>query len=384
MKPIIVVGGGIGGLSAALALHQAGLPVRVFERTAELREVGAGLGVWMNAMRVLDRLGVGARVRELARPLQIAEFASSTGRVISRTSIQEAVGDPHAANFILHRADLHRVLLEALPLGTLQLDAPCESVEQDNEGVTLKLSGGRRVWGSLCIGADGLHSVVRRQLFGPEPLRYSGQTCYRGISPIAPPDPQLIREIQGPGLRAAICPMDDHRVYWWAAINAPQGEQEAEEQRRDRLLTTFADWPFSLPEVIGASEGRILRNDLVDRSPRSQWGRGRVSLLGDAAHPMLPNLGQGACSAIEDAQVLARCLLQGGVSATALRRYEAERAPRANDFVRKSWAFGIPVRWRRPGAVWLREALMGALPKAALHRQIRDQTDFDVGPLRPE
>ena len=383
MNRAIIVGGGIGGISAALALRQAGIDAHVYERVPELREVGAGLGVWTNAMRVLDQLGVGDRVREIARPLRIAEVASSSGKVLARTHIHEAVGDDHAANFILHRADLHDVLLSALPPECLHLGFGCADLEQDDGGVTVRFDNGEQVRGAIAIGADGLHSVVRRQLWGDEPLRYSGQTCYRGISPIAPPDPQLIREIQGPGLRAAICPMDDHRVYWWAAINAAADERDDPQQRRAALLRAYADWPFSLPEVIAATEGPILRNDLVDRAPRSQWGCGRITLLGDAAHPMLPNLGQGACSAIEDGLVLARCLLREGTTPQALQSYEHERMARTTDFVRKSWTFGVPVRWSNPVAVWFREALMGALPKSMLDKQIRDQTGFDVGPLRP-
>jgi len=382
MNPVIIIGGGIGGISAALALRHAGIDAHVYERVAELREVGAGLGVWTNAMRVLDQLGVGDRVRTIARPLRIAEVASSTGKVLARTLIHEAVGDEDAANFILHRADLHNVLLDALPKDALHLGAACSALQQDDEGVTVSFGNGQTVRAAVVVGADGLHSVVRTQLWGEESLRYSGQTCYRGIAPIAPPEPQLIREIQGPGLRAAICPMDDARVYWWAAVNAPQGERDDPEQRLATLLDAYADWPFSLPEVIGATRGPILRNDLVDRAPRTRWGQGRVTLLGDAAHPMLPNLGQGACSAIEDGLVLARNLLQAGLSPDALRAYEHERLPRTTDFVRKSWTFGVPVQWSNPMAVWFREALMGAVPKSVLDKQIRAQTGFDVGPLR--
>lgn len=382
MRQAIIIGGGIGGITAALALRRAGIDAHVYERVAALREVGAGLGVWTNAMRVLDQLGVGDRVREIARPLRIAEVASSSGKVLARTLIHEAVGEADAANFILHRADLHNVLLEALPPEALHLDAPCTAIEQDDDGVTVRFGNGEHARAAIAIGADGLHSVVRRQLWGEEALRYSGQTCYRGIAPIAPPEPQLIREIQGPGLRAAICPMDDQRVYWWAAINAPADERDEPGQRLSALLEAYAGWPFSLPEVIAATQGPILRNDLVDRAPRSTWGKGRVTLLGDAAHPMLPNLGQGACSAIEDALVLARCMLEHGTNPEALQHYERERMPRTTDFVRKSWTFGVPVRWSNPMAVWFRETLMGAVPKSMLDRQIRQQTGFDVGPLR--
>lgn len=384
MKPrVIILGGGIGGICAALALLRAGVDVHVYERVATLREVGAGLGVWTNAMRVLDRLGVGERVRAIARPLRIAEIASSSGKVLMRTDIQEAVRDDDAANFIVHRADLHNALVTALPEDRLHLGASCTTLVQDARGVTVSFADGDVVWADLAIGADGLHSVVRTALWGEEALRYSGQTCYRGIAAIPPPEPQLIREIQGPGRRAAVCPMDDSRVYWWAAVNAPEGERDVPRRRREVLLDAYAHWPFELPSVIAATEGPILRNDLVDRAPRARWGRGRVTLLGDAAHPMLPNLGQGACTAIEDGLVLARCLLQHGVGPDALVAYERERVPRTTAFVRQSWNFGVPVRWTNPAAVWARETLMRLVPNALLDRQLRLQTGFDVGPLHP-
>jgi FAD-dependent urate hydroxylase len=378
---VLIIGGGIGGIAAALALHRIGIPVRVFERAPELSEVGAGLGLWMNALRVLDQLGVGQRIRKLGAPLSVAEVCSSDGTLLGRLNLEDVLSDSDAANYVLHRADLHNALLEQLPAGVLITGAECVGVEQNANEAVAHFHDRLPERASLLIGADGLHSVARAVLWGRDSLRYSGQTCYRGIAPIGPAEPHVLREVQGAGKRAAVCPLDEHRVYWWAAVNAPFGEIDDPAARKQTLLDQFRGWAYQVPEAIAASTGTILRNDLVDRAPLKRWSQGRITLLGDAAHPMLPNLGQGACTAIEDSLVLARAVAQQGVTPRALQAYEAERLGRTTAVVRQSWSFGVPARWQHPWAVWLREQLIRRTPSALLARTMRQQIGYDVGVL---
>ncbi len=380
-KPIIIIGGGIGGLTAALALQKIGVDVRVFERAAELKEVGAGLGLWLNAVLALDRLGVGEKVRAIASPLKFGELATSQGKVLSRMDIEKIVGIKDAANFVMHRADLLSAIKDELPPTLLETNAECERIELDEEGVTAYFKNGKSVRGSLLIGADGLHSAARKHLWGDSALRYSGQTCYRGIADIAAPEANMIREIQGAGKRGAVCPISENRVYWWAALNAARGEIDEPAKRREKLLKAFKGWAFDLPEMIAATEGEILRNDLVDREPLTKWSRGRISLLGDAAHPMLPNLGQGACTAIEDGFVLARNVAESGICEAALKNYEAARIHRTTKIVKQSWNFGIPARWESSLSVWLREKLMTSLPESVTANLMRENVCYDVGSL---
>lgn len=377
----IVVGGGIGGLAAALALHRMGIAVRVFERAPALEEVGAGLGLWMNALKVLDELGVGAEIRARGRALTTAEVCSSRGAVLSRIDLGELFAGSDGANYVLHRADLHTALARQLPRGTIETAHECVAVQEDDGEVTVSFAGRPAVRGTVVIGADGINSTVREALWGRQPTRYSGQTCYRGIARLRVPDPHVLREVQGPGRRAAVCPLDPERVYWWAAVNARAGEPDDPSARRERLRGLFAGWPYLVAEAIEATDGPILRNDLVDREPLKKWGRGRVTLLGDAAHPMLPNLGQGACTAIEDALVLARAIAEHGVAARALEAYEAERIGRTTKIVRDSWNFGVPARWENGLAVRLRETLIRATPRAVLASAVRRHVDFDPGTL---
>ena len=379
--PVLIIGGGIGGLSAALALHRVGVPVQVFERAPELSEVGAGLGLWTNALRVLDQLRVGERIRQVGFPLTVLEGCSYRGTVLSRLPLARVLGDGDAANYVVRRTDLQAVLAEQLPAGMVTTGAECVAVEQERERVTARFQDGRSVAGAVLIGADGLHSVVRKALWGDSELRYSGQTCYRALAPTMPPDPHVLREVQGPGMRGSVCAVGEGQVYWWAAMNAPPGEADDPAERKQYLLDRYRNWPFHIPEAIAATEGPILRNDLVDRPPLRRWIRGRITLLGDAAHPMLPNLGQGGCTAIEDGLVLACAIARHGTTATALASYEQERIGRATRIARQSWNFGVAVRWQAPWAVWAREQIVRLTPNAITGRIVAAQIDFDVGAL---
>jgi 2-polyprenyl-6-methoxyphenol hydroxylase-like FAD-dependent oxidoreductase len=375
---VVIAGGGIGGLAAAIALLRAGVRVRVLERVAELGEVGAGVGLWTNAIRALDHLGIGEEVRGFGAPLTIAEVRSARGAMLSRLDLHSVLGEAAAANHIVHRATLHAALAAKLPKEHVTTGAEVVGFRERGNGVEAVLADGEVVHGALLIGADGIRSAVRRALWGDEPLRYSGQTCFRGIARFEVADARVLREVQGAGLRAAVCPLADGRVYWWAAINAPCDEPDEPPLRKAALLQRFHGWPFGVPEAIAATEGAILRNDLVDRPPRQPWGRARVTLLGDAAHPMLPNLGQGACTALEDAVVLARCVESYGPTARALQAYERTRYARTARIVRESWSFGVPARWSHPFAVGARETIVRALPTSILARSIRAHIDFDA------
>lgn len=379
---VLIVGAGIGGLALAAGLKRLGIPFLVLERAPELAEVGAGLAVFSNALRALDELGAGNFVRSRGLDLTRLEFNNSRGDLLGMVDLKAASGGE--CNYAMHRADLHGALRAVVPADAIVTGAEVVGLDETPEGATVRLRGRDPVAGSLVVGADGINSVVRRHLLGsrPDPVRYSGQTCYRGIAAIAPPHPEVLREVQGRGERMGICPLDQHRVYWWTAINAPRDEADDPNARRAAHLARFGRWPFGFGEMLEATpEGTILRNDLIDRPPLPSWSRGRLVLLGDAAHPMLPNLGQGACSAIEDALSLARHLGSADSAAEAFRRYEADRIPRANRFVRESWDYGRMVVWTNPLAVRFRELILRNYPRSALQKRMARAIGFDPGRL---
>jgi 2-polyprenyl-6-methoxyphenol hydroxylase-like FAD-dependent oxidoreductase len=381
MTPTVhIVGGGIGGLTAAVTLHQMGFAVRVFERAPVLREVGAGLGLLSNAMRVLDAIGLAGRARQLGHAFRSVSLANTAGRLLSDLPLDQVVPPDAPPSCLIHRADLHRLLLNALPEGVVQTDARCTGFTQDADGVMLHFEDRTDEHADVLIGADGLYSVVRHALWGAAPVRYAGQTCYRGIAHLELNNPSAICEIYGPGRRGCAASIGHGRVYWWAALNAPAGERDEPARRKEMLLEAFRDWPFQLPDAIAATDpARILRNDLLDRPPLKRWSRGRVTLLGDAAHPMQPNLGQGACTALEDAYVLACALSRHRDDPeAALRIYERIRIPRTSEIVTHAWRMGQPVRWRHPLAVRVRDTLTAATPRACVRPLMRRCLAYDA------
>lgn len=380
-KPILIIGGGIGGATAALALKKIGIEALVFERAPEFKEVGAGLGLWLNAVRVFDKLGIGEKIRSISQPLVYGDMCRPDGKIIMKMKISDVIDSTDTGNFVMHRADLHNAILENLPDEILYTNHEFEHLEQTGETVTAHFKNGAAFEGSLLIGSDGLHSIVRREVVGDTPLLYSGQTCYRGIADHADETSDTIREIQGRGIRGAVCPLTKERVYWWTAMNAPAGETDDPAERRERLLRKYQGWGFGLPEAIAATKGEILRNDLYDREPLKNWTHGRITLLGDAAHPMQPNLGQGACTAIEDGFVLARSINEHGLNEKALLAYQTERIPRTTKIVKQSRQFGILASWENPLAVFLRETMLKLTPASATKKMIRENVCYDTGNL---
>ncbi|MBC7929437.1 MAG: FAD-dependent monooxygenase [Rubrivivax sp.] len=382
IEKVLIIGGGIGGLTLAIALHRAGIPCTVFERAPELKEVGAGVGVWANAVKVLDRLGVGDSLREIGMPLAVAELCSDTGRVLSAANLTEVVREAGAACYVLHRAELHAALAEQLPEGAIKTDHECVGLEETGAGVTAHFANGASAEGTLVVGADGINSVVRAQLWGREKPRFSGQTAFRAVVKFDVPDKRVMREAHGAGKRFGICPMSKDRIYWYAAFNAPEGRMIDFDKRQKLLLEEYKDWCGQAPDIIAATPSEtILQNDLVDRVPIKRWSKGAITLLGDAAHPTTPNFGQGACMAIEDAMVLTRNLLRHANLRDALQSYEGERAKRTTSIVKQSWAFGMLARVKNPLVVRVRELLVRATPEFLIQQTLRSQAGFDAGDL---
>lgn len=381
MKKVLVIGGGIGGATATLALQKIGIEAEMYERAPELKEVGAGIALWAAPYRALEQLGAGEKIRQSAAPLCFGKFGFPSGKVFRRLDLEKILGLEYSENFILHRADLHSAILNGIAENTIHTGYECKRIEQNADGVKVFFENGETAVGDLLIGADGFHSIVRKTLFGVSKVRYSGQTCYRGIADIAALEPQVLAEIQGAGQRFGIAPINEKRVYWFAAMNALANEKDTPENRRDFLMEKYKDWSFGIPELISATANNILRNDLVDYEPLKTWTKGRITLLGDAAHPMLPNLGQGACTAIEDGYILARNIRQKGANVDALAAYQAERIGRTTRIVNQSRQFGVPLLWTNPAAIWLRNKLFEFAPHSLTDKMFRENICFDVGKL---
>jgi 2-polyprenyl-6-methoxyphenol hydroxylase-like FAD-dependent oxidoreductase len=374
-RTALIIGGGIGGLAAAVALRSIDFEVSVYERAPELHEVGAGLSLWANAVQALTHLGLAERVRALAIPdVGGGIYAPSGKRLVSVTN-RELARRFGEYSVMIHRAELHGLLLDALAGARLELGKTFVGFESNAEGVRASFSDGSQAQADVLIGADGLHSAVRKQLHGEARPRYAGYTAWRSVVRFDQAG-LLPGETWGRGARFGRIPMKDGRVYWFATKNAPEG---ARGQERAELLRTFGSWHAPIEALIGAAdETGILRNDIYDRPVLKSWGEGRVTLLGDAAHPMTPNLGQGACQALEDAVVLARALAAEANVGSALRAYEAARKARTDAIVLQSRRLGRIAQLAHPLAVAIRDALLGKLPASLQTRGLKRVLHFEA------
>jgi 2-polyprenyl-6-methoxyphenol hydroxylase-like FAD-dependent oxidoreductase len=363
MPRAVVVGGGIGGLTAGIALRRVGWDVSVYERAAELREVGAGITLWTNAVKVLRALGVGPAVEAVAHPIARSEVRSWRGRLINTIDFAAMSGRLGVPTVGVHRADLQATLADALGREHLRLGAEFVGYEQDAGGVTARFADGSAERGDVLIGADGLRSAVRRQMLGDGPPRYAGYTAWRGVGMIDRPEVSLGVTVlaMGRGSQAGLLPIGKGRTYWFATANVPPGGDGPGDHRAD-LLRRFGDWWPAIPAAVEATPaGAVIRNDIVDRPPVRRWADGRVALLGDAAHPTTPNMGQGACQAIESAAVLARHLTDAADIPAALAAYAESRFARTAMITNRSWTLGKVFALESGWACWLRDRLSGLL-----------------------
>jgi len=335
---IAVIGAGIGGLTAAVALQQAGFDVDVYEQAPELTEVGGGINMGPNAARILYRLGLGEALdREAVRPIGVHQRRWQDGRTLQRVPLnplcEELYGAPHLT---VHRADLLSIIAAAFPPERIHLGHRLIGFTDKGDHVETWFDNGRRATTELLIGADGIHSAVRARLFGEEAPRFAGCVAYRGLVPVDRiGDLGLELGSQswvGPGAHLVHYFVSRGRLLnfvGWTEHDTWNREDWTDRATIDRALAAFEGWHPQLSRIIAAADTCFVWA-LFDREPLPCWSAGRTTLLGDACHPMYPFMAQGAAQAIEDGAVLAACLAAGGDPVETLRRYERLRLPRVS------------------------------------------------------
>jgi 2-polyprenyl-6-methoxyphenol hydroxylase-like FAD-dependent oxidoreductase len=343
----VVVGAGMGGLAAAVALRQVGLDVEVFEQAPELREVGAGISLWPNAVHGLRHLGLWDAVEAVGAHVSRGDVLDRRGALLHGSSTQPVEERFGAPIIMVHRADLHSVLHARLDTEQLRLGAHCVRLDQDADGVGVTL-------------ADG-------------PPRYSGLTAWRAVVTV---DPRLADQVRGSeswgaGSVFGMQRLPGNRVYWYAATRARQGGAASSAGHRQDLLDRFGDWHDPVPALVHATEeAAVLRNDLYDRPAPKSLAFGRVALLGDAAHPMLPYLGQGACQAITDGLAVAAALAETPDPREALETYGDRRLEPVTAAVNQSRRVALVAHLRAPVTVALRRAALRVTPQGSALRQL--------------
>ena len=341
---ILVIGAGISGLATAVALQRRGHEVTVIEERTDASS-GAGISIWPNALAALDEIGVGDAVREAGGRVTSGALRWRDGTWLRHPAPQrlvKALGEPLV---VIRRSALTRVLADALADGTVHTGLSARELVTTADGVRLALSDSTLFEAAAVIGADGTRSIVARHLNGALAHRYAGYTAWRGVASHAI-DPEIAGEVLGPGTEFGHVPLGSDLTYWFATERAPAGHV-APQGELDYLKARFASWADPIPAVLAATDpDDVLRNDLYDRGEARQWSRGPVLVVGDAAHPMRPHLGQGGCQGLEDAALLARFVDAADDLAAAFARFAAFRRPRVRSLVRESKVIGQIVNLR--------------------------------------
>lgn len=389
---IAIIGGGIGGLTAALALRQVGFEPQVFEQAPQLLDVGSAILMWPNAMRVLHRLGLAEAIREQGAVLEKSLWLRNDGKLLN----QFLFPTTDVPALVLHRAELQQTLVSALPQGSIHLDRVFAGYDSLSDRIMAHFRNGPSFECDVLIGADGVHSRAREQLLNDGAPTERGYIAWRGVAPdtcesIAS---GTATEIYGRGLRFGIGPLGAGKVGWWASANKnllPDSPDDDRDQPsiREELLRLFHSWCEPVPDLVRATPlAALIRNAVMDRPPVRTWGAGCMTLLGDAIHPLTPNLGQGGCLAIEDAAVLARCLERYAPNRTApetstavslaLRRFERLRFSRTARIARFSRIYGVVGQWSGGWAVPLRDLFLSLVPNRLAARFLRGIFDYDA------
>lgn len=376
---IAISGAGIAGLTAAIALKKKGFEVDVFEAAETIRPLGAGISLSANAIKALDRLGIREQVTGKGRFLEAFTIYDEAGRTITRTDTRALSREYGDDNFAIHRAELHRVLLSHIGEERLHTGKRLEQVNATERGVQLRFADGSCSESDCLIAAEGIHSPVRRQLVPGSHARYAGYTCWRGVIRHEAIRLEEASETWGLKGRFGIVPLPENAVYWFACINAPRDCETMKRFGIADLRERFRSYHPLVGRVLELSEDAdLIRNDIIDHEPVNRYAYGRVLLIGDAAHATTPNMGQGACQAMEDAVVVADELARDKDIARAFRSFEKRRLKRTRDVVNTSFRIGQMAQVEHAWLAAARNTVMRMIPGSVSKRQFRKlyQVDF--------
>lgn len=362
---IAIIGGGIGGLTTALALKKVGIPFQLYEQTPAIKAVGAGIILANNAMQVYKHLGVHKAIEQAGNKITCMQITNAHLEPLSDLDLQPFEAHYQLQNQAILRSDLHAILVQHVGEENIVLNKRLQNIQKNDEGYQLLFEDGSCATTPFVIGADGIHSKVRQTLFPPSTLRDSHQWCWRGVVNYQLDHPQTAIEAWGQGARCGIVAVNNTQVYWYFTLNDNLGVlQDSPKKHLHRFDKTMEDIILATPQE------NIIASKLMDLKPINTWNTENVCLIGDAAHATTPNLGQGACQAIEDAYVLGELLKKYDV-AKAFQLYPVIRRKKAHFVVNTSWKFGKLAQLNNPFGIFLRNcAVKYLIPKNANKKQL--------------
>ncbi|MBR9921056.1 MAG: NAD(P)-binding protein [Bacteroidetes bacterium] len=373
-KKIAIVGGGIAGLTFARSLASSGYDIHIFEKTESFGEAGAAISVFPNALSVMDALGLLQKVLDSSGQFQKVFLKSDKGTVLSKSVPR---GDYPLV--CIHRRDLHKILLDGIS-ANLHAGYAVKSLSSlDDKRIQLDFENKESAVFDGVVGADGIHSVVRQSVIADGKPIFRGYNCWRGVVE-TDFDIGYASETYGSGKRVGIVPVKDGVYGWWATCNEGFMEDDQPEGTKPKLKRLYGHWHHPIPELMQNTD-TILKNSLADRKPHKGWSKGAVVLIGDAAHPTTPNLGQGGCIAIEGAFVLAKCIRKYGLTNRAFSRYEVLHYPRARAVVKQSLLLGKIGQWANPILVPLRNVMFRLTPSSIAMRMFGRFFNFRASEL---
>ncbi len=377
-KNITIVGGGIAGLTTAIALNKAGFSTTIFEAAPEVKAVGAGLALAANAMKAFQKIGIAEDVIAEGRILPAFLLLDQQGKQLAKTN-SEALSKKYGVdNFTIHRADLHRVLLSKLDPSTVHSNKRIVDITTHGERTVLTFQDGSTHEAEVLVAADGIHSPIRKKLLPESKERYAGYTCWRAIIDNTKLQITESSETWGNNGRFGIVPLAHNKIYWFACINAKAQDEKKKAFRVADLAAHFKDFHAPIPQILQETKDEhLLWKDINDLQPIHQLAFGNIVLIGDAGHATTPNMGQGACQAIEDAIILADELSKTDNVTAAFKAFEKRRIQRVHRIVNTSWTFGKIAHIENTLLISARNFLFRHIPASINEKQVQVVYEVD-------
>ncbi|WP_415327369.1 FAD-dependent monooxygenase [Chryseobacterium sp. MMS23-Vi53] len=357
MNSISIIGAGIGGLTLGNILKQNNLDFTIYESAPEIKPVGSGIMMAINAMQVFDKLGLKEKIEKAGNKIHGISITDENLKLISKTNVLELEKKYNSCNVAIHRADLQRILAENIGFENIKLNHSLKEI-QKKENYLLSFENGTKIESKIIFGADGIHSKIRNQIFKTGKIRNTQQMCWRGLVEFDLPEKfhQKAIETWGKGKRFGFVRMTERKIYWYAVIN-----QEIY-NRNNSLIENFQGFHPLINEIIESTlQEDIILNDIIDLSPVPRWHTENLCLIGDSAHATTPNLGQGACQAIEDAYIIGKLLEKNKDFNIIFEQFQQIRRKKIDHVVDTSWKLGKFSQWEK--GTRLRNLIMRLVPE---------------------